>query len=119
MGSTPNNVFMTASGTLIIRRADARDRAAVKRLAALDSSRIPAGELLLAEVDGVLRAALAVASREYIADPFVSTRELVALLDRRAAKLRQDTVPLTTRARDRLALWNALWLRASEAGRVR
>ncbi len=110
---------MTASGTIVIRRADAPDHAAVERLAALDSARIPAGELLLAEVVGVLRAAFGVSSREYVADPFVPTREVVALLDRRAARLRHDSVPLAIRARDRLALWSALWLRASQAGRVR
>src|SRR4051794_1507736 len=43
---------------IAIRRAFPDDAVTVARLAALDSRRVPAGELLLAEVDGVPRAAL-------------------------------------------------------------
>ena len=95
------------------------DLAALARLASLDSGRVPAGDVLVAEVDGTPRAAFGVASREVLADPFFPTRELVSLLDRRAALLRAETMPRRARARARLSLWSDLWLRAAEAGRLR
>ena len=70
---------------ITIRPAYADDDAALARLAALDSAdRVPAGSLLLAEVDGELRVAMSVQSRTVIADPFAATVELVALLRRHA-----------------------------------
>lgn len=50
------------------------------RLASIDSAPVPSGPLLLAEVDGELRAALAVTDGGVIADPFVPTSTLVELL---------------------------------------
>jgi hypothetical protein len=71
--------------TITIRPAYADDDAALAGLAALDSaSRVPDGVLLLAEVDGELRAALSLPSRTVIADPFFHTLDLVALLRRHA-----------------------------------
>ena len=84
---------MTALEPITIRRAGASDRAALERLAALDAGRVPAGDVLVAEVDGQLRAALAVTTREHIADPFAATRDVVALLDRRAERLRAEALP--------------------------
>lgn len=70
---------------ITIRPAYADDHAPLARLAALDSAEgVPAGSLLLAEVDGELRAAMSVQSRAVIADPFAPTVELVALLRRHA-----------------------------------
>ncbi|MEA2157724.1 MAG: hypothetical protein QOD66_104 [Solirubrobacteraceae bacterium] len=67
--------------TITIRPAYGDDGSALRALAALDSaSGVPEGALLLAEVDGELRAALSVRSRTVIADPFFPTLELVALL---------------------------------------
>ncbi|MGI8863693.1 MAG: hypothetical protein ACR2JH_04720 [Solirubrobacteraceae bacterium] len=61
-------------------------------LAALDSaSGVPKGALLLAEVDGELRAALSVRSHTVIADPFFPTLELVALLRRHADAIGSPT----------------------------
>ncbi len=44
--------------TVAIRRLGTADADAVRRLAALDGSRVPGGDLLGAEVDGELRVAL-------------------------------------------------------------
>ena len=74
-----------------IRRSHASDRAALRRLAE--------GELLVAEVDGELRAALPLAGGGAIADPFRPTAPLVSLLGLRAAQIRA-TEAETTRAAD-------------------
>ena len=72
------------SGALGIRWACMHDAPALARLAALDSAAPLRGEVLVAEVDGVLRAALSPAEGRAIADPFEPTAELVALLRLRA-----------------------------------
>ena len=80
-----------------IRPAAAADGPALTRVAALDSARVPSGDLLVAEVDGELWAALALNGGTVIADPFRPTADVVTLLERRAAQL--GGVP----ARSRLA----------------
>ena len=75
--------------SITIRPAYADDDVAVRRLAILDSAEIPAGPLLLAEVDGELRAALSLGDGTAIADPFAPTAELVALLRVRASQRRR------------------------------
>lgn len=73
--------------SLTIRFADSLDGRALVRLAALDSAeplRLPA---LVADVEGELRAALSLADRSVIADPFHPTLELVELLRARADQL--------------------------------
>ncbi|HSJ16522.1 MAG TPA: hypothetical protein VK920_00335 [Solirubrobacterales bacterium] len=70
-----------------IRRLGGDDEAAVSRLAERDSARRPAGELLGAEVDGRLAAAISLTDREVIADPFHPTREVVEVLRLRARQL--------------------------------
>lgn len=65
---------------ITIRPAYADDDLAVARLAALDSALIPAGPLVLAEVDGEVRVALSLSDQSVIADPFHRTLELVELL---------------------------------------
>jgi hypothetical protein len=99
--------------SIVLRPANADDGAALDRLAALDESPVPEGELLLAEADGSLRAALAISDGAYVADPFSPTGELVALLDARATRLRAE-LPLRDRIRARLAVWERLWMRATE-----
>ena len=54
--------------------------ASLERLAALDSRRVPSGELFVAEVDGRLLAATSIDTGAVIADPFEHTA-----VDRRAA----------------------------------
>ena len=98
---------------IVIRPAREDDDAALRRLAQLDGARLPEGELLVAEVDGELRAALRIADRAYVADPFFPSKELVGLLDVRARRLRQQRFGRVERARTRLSLWALLWQRAS------
>jgi len=69
-----------------IRFSRDADAAALRRLAVLDSARVPDGVMLVAEVDGELRAALA-ADGTAIADPFRPTAELVELLQVRLRSL--------------------------------
>ncbi|MGH2869523.1 MAG: hypothetical protein ACRDNK_18410 [Solirubrobacteraceae bacterium] len=72
---------------LMIRPAYGDDYDALARLAALDSAdHVPARPLLIAEVDGVLRAALSLADGSSIADPFYRSARLVTLLRTHAAQ---------------------------------
>ena len=74
-----------ALSEITIRPAYADDDSSLVRLATLDSATVPAGPLLLAEVDGELRAALATDHGTVVADPFFPTVELIALLRKHAA----------------------------------
>ncbi len=103
------------STTLVIRRALDADRAALEQLAALDSARLPSGELLVAEVDGRIRAAVRIADRAFVADPFWPSRDLVELLGLRAARLRRPAEDLGSRVRARLRLWAELWHASTRA----
>jgi hypothetical protein len=66
---------------ITIRRSTAADSRRIARLAALDSAEAPSGDLLLAEVDGELVAAVA-QDGHAVADPFVPSADVVALLRR-------------------------------------
>ena len=67
---------MTSTASLTIRHANAADEADLTRLAALDSSRVPSGELLVAQLDGNLVAALSVDTGAAIVDSMrVQARE--------------------------------------------
>ena len=66
--------------TISIRAATHANEPAPPRLAALDSAPIPFGPVLLAEVDGEPRAALAVNENRVVGDPFAPTADLVELL---------------------------------------
>jgi hypothetical protein len=72
---------------ITIRRLGADDAAAVTRLAQRDTARAPSGELLGAELDGRLVAAISTTTGEAIADPFRRTAELVDVLRLRARQL--------------------------------
>ena len=65
---------------LTIRRATTADQFAVRRLAVLDSSSPPSGDVLLAEMGEELWAALSLDTGVAIADPFRPSAELVELL---------------------------------------
>jgi hypothetical protein len=71
--------------TLVIRRASSDDAAALERLASLDSRRPLTGDVMLAERDGRILAALSLDDGRVAADPFAPTAELVALLRVRAS----------------------------------
>lgn len=82
-----------------VRPAGPADRPTLERLAALDSSAVPAGEVLIAEIDGEHVAAIEVATGSTIADPFRRTAAAVELLVSRAAHLREGTAPARRRLR--------------------
>jgi hypothetical protein len=71
-----------------IRRAYPDDAGRLRHLAQLDSERLTQAELLVAEVDDELLAAVAVDHDWAIADPFRHTAALVDLLRMRAHQLR-------------------------------
>ena len=75
----------TTAPSVLIRAARDSDGAALERLAALDSAEAPVGSLLVAEADGRLVAALSSSTGEGIADPFLPTADVLALLRLRAA----------------------------------
>ena len=71
-----------------IRHAAADDMKSLERLAALDSRRVPSGELFVAEVDGRLLAATSIDTGAVIADPFEHTASIVELLQIQASAAR-------------------------------
>jgi hypothetical protein len=84
---------MIPSDAIVIRTASHADEGVLRRLAALDEAPPIARPALLAEVDGVPRAALALASGRVVADPFARTTALVALLRLRAELLAGARLP--------------------------
>ena len=70
---------------IVLRRARPDDSWALKGLADLDSAPRPTGEMLVAEVDGRISAAVPVGGGRAIADPFQPTAGLVEMLRIRAA----------------------------------
>jgi hypothetical protein len=82
---------------ITIRSAFADDELALRRLAVLDSApEVPALPLLVAEIDGELRAALSLEDGTVIADPFVPTVSALELL-----RVRADALTRPRRARRR------------------
>jgi hypothetical protein len=93
---------------IVIRPGRPEDERALERLAGLDSASVPTAPLLVAEVDGALRAALSLHDGRVIADPFHRTAPFVALLVARSRQL--DGEPARRRrwlARVRLAIAGA------------
>ena len=70
----------TSTGAIVIRRATDADIFALADLAILDSREPLTGPALIAEVDGVVVAALDLHDGSVAADPFAPTAELVELL---------------------------------------
>jgi hypothetical protein len=78
-------------GSVISLRIAGRDEdAALERLAQLAERPLPSGRALVAEVDGELRAALPLSSRQLLVDPFHPSAEVRELLKLRAAQLDED-----------------------------
>ena len=86
-----------SSSPLTIRRAGPADAEALRILAATDSSVAPAGDVLLAEVDGRLWAALSLDDGHAVADPFRPTGELVWLLLEHTRRLKRAGKPSFSR----------------------
>jgi hypothetical protein len=68
------------TASLVLRPATSADTADLERLASLDSARPLSGEVMLAHVDGDVRAALSLESGRSVADPFYPSLELLPLL---------------------------------------
>jgi len=78
---------MYPSHNIVIRQALDEDVRTLIGLAALDSRANLTGPALIAEIDGVPRAALDLGDGSVAADPFAPTAELVELLRLRARGL--------------------------------
>jgi hypothetical protein len=76
-----------ADEPVLVRRSVPEDAGALRRLAALDSRRLPALDMLLAEVCGEPWAAVTLDGREVVANPFRPTADLVTLLRLRAQQI--------------------------------
>jgi hypothetical protein len=87
------------SASLVLRPATSADTADLERLAALDSARPLAGEVLLADVDGGVRAALSLETGRSVADPFYPSLELVPLLRAAAGERTARRLPWRRPAR--------------------
>jgi hypothetical protein len=74
------------SGDVVIRTARDSDTEAVARLAILNSRSVPSGRLLVASVQGAVRAAIG-QEGEILSDPFAPSTDVVALLKMRARQL--------------------------------
>ena len=74
-------------GDLHVRDASDADQPALLQLARLDSSRPLAGSVIVAEDNGEIVAAMAVADGTTIANPFRATAAIVAMLRLRAEQL--------------------------------
>ena len=81
-----------------VRLALADDLGALERLAQRDARPLPPGPHLIAERDGWIEAAISLATRELIADPFHRTAELCELLRVHAGDVRvaRERVPATS-----------------------
>jgi hypothetical protein len=77
----PDAPMTTLTAPITIRLATDDDTVRLTRLAVLDSAEdAPPGRVLVAEVDGELRAALSLADGSAIADPFHPTLAILELL---------------------------------------
>lgn len=77
----------TEAPAVVLRLARPDERDLVSYLAALDDAPAPHGRVLLALVEGEAVAALSLYDGRVVANPFVATRDVVALLRLRAAHL--------------------------------
>jgi hypothetical protein len=86
-GRSPEVAVEADPPSVVLRPARADEAPVVRRLAALDDAPVPRGPLLLALVDNEAVAALSLLDGNVVSNPFVSTREAVALLRLRADHL--------------------------------
>jgi hypothetical protein len=88
--TTEVNKMSAQNATITIRTMSSSepDERALTRLAELDSREPLTGQVLGLEIDGTVLAAIDVASGEVLADPFSRTDEHRAMLELRAAQLR-------------------------------
>jgi hypothetical protein len=90
----------TRLSQIVIRPAYADDYQALAHLAALDSApAVPPRPLVVAEVDGALRAALSLRDGSRVADPFFPSVGLIVLLEAWAGQDGAADAPVFSRAR--------------------
>jgi ketosteroid isomerase-like protein len=77
---------------ITIRFSTDADRERILELAELDERAAPQGDVLLAEADGRLVAAVGVADGVAVADPFVLTSDVLDVLRLRAEQERERTL---------------------------
>ena len=77
----------THTSEVTVRLARSSDTRQLFSLASLDSASVPQGEVVVAESDGRIVAALPLAGGPAIADPFLRTAALVQMLELRAQQL--------------------------------
>jgi hypothetical protein len=99
MGRICDSYRMATSDSISIRPFADADAQPVRALAQRDSSIVPAGMLLVAELDGEVRAALSLDTGEVVADPFAPSAALVDLLRTRARQLTGGPAPRRRRRR--------------------
>ena len=81
---------LPAPDPLTVRFGTAGDGPRIARIAELDSATSPCGPLLVGERDGRAIAALSLRDGTVVADPFVPTADVVALLELRARQLGRE-----------------------------
>jgi hypothetical protein len=100
-------------GPVTVRLAASDDAPELERLAQLDSASLPAAPLLIGECAGRPIAALSLANGALVANPFVPSADVVALLRLRALQLRRER-PGLRRRRLRRRLTGLRLLREAE-----
>jgi hypothetical protein len=95
---------MFSATTHVIRPATPQDDITLRSLAALDSQRPIASPVLIGERDGRPVAAISLADGRLVADPFVPTAQLAALLRMRAGALNTHKKQPSLRERIRAGL---------------
>jgi hypothetical protein len=78
------------SEPVLLRLRTVQDDAALERLATLEGRTAPVGDHVVAEVGGVVVAALPLGPGDPIADPFRLTEHLLPLLELRAKQLEEE-----------------------------
>jgi hypothetical protein len=89
-GRLSANMTPMTETTITLRPAAAADADALELLAELDSSRAPRGDVLVAEVEGTIWAAMSADDGHTVANPFRPTLDLVQLLRQRVGSAPRD-----------------------------
>jgi hypothetical protein len=74
-------------GSIVIRQTRPTDTDELRLVAQRDSQPVPDGEMLVAIVNGEIRAAISLSTGEVIADPFHPTEQLVRMLALRRSQM--------------------------------
>lgn len=78
---------------IVIRLARPEDTAALRRLGDLEGRTLPAGDVLVAAIDGRILAAVGMTAGDVVSDPFEHTAKLVARLTDARSRLLGESPP--------------------------